>query len=197
MKLSSVQEILTKLDIGHNDWDILLVGDGSGQGWEMGCGWACVLVDKMSARRKLFFGGMNSGTIGIGELFPYLHAMMWYSRNPGKIRHKRLAKQFGHPVTLKVHIITDNEITAKQGNGKAKRNTNIELWSGLDYISRLGYSFTFHWVGRSNIGLNLLTDHISRESRKALENVTIPDGCSIYDFTPDDAADNNDGNNVA
>lgn len=186
MQLSTVQEIMTHLNVGSKDWDLLLIGDGSGQSWDMGCGWACVLIDHFNAKRKLFYGGMNSGTIGIGELFPYVHAMMWYSRGPGKKRLEQLQAQFGTPQSIKVHVITDNEIVSKQGNGDAKRSTNIELWSSFDHFARLGYSFKFHWLGRDTIGLNALTDHISREARKSLERIHLPEGSSIYDYSPDD-----------
>ena len=186
---------MTQLGVGSKDWDVLIIGDGSGQGWSFGCGWASVLIDHFSAQRKLFYGGMNSGTIGLAELFPYFHAMLWYSRGPGSKRMQRLLAQYGYAQEIKVHIITDSDITAKQGNGKAARKTNIELWAAMDMFTRLGYKFTFHWVRRDNVGLNMLVDHIAREARRSLENIELPEGTSIYDVSPDggDADEYRDG----
>lgn len=193
MQLSAIQEIMTQLNIGSKAWDLLLIGDGSGQGWALGCGWASVLIDRHSAQRKLFYGAMNSGTIGIAELFPYVHAMLWYSRGAGKKRLQKLHNQFGHAHRLNVHIITDSEITAKQGNGHAKRHTNTELWAAMDQFTRLGYSFSWHWVERDTIGLNVLTDYLSREARKVMNTIELPKGSSIYDFSPDKENEDNDG----
>lgn len=189
MKLSTIQQVMTRLGIGSKDWDVVLVGDGSGQNWEMGCGWSCVLIDHYSAQRKLFFGGMSCGTIGLAELFPYFHAMLWYSRGPGRKRLKTLQGRHGIAKLLNVHIITDSAVTANQGNGQARRNTNCELWTAMNQFHRMGYNFKWHWLERDTIGLNALTDHISRESRKNLENVQLPEGASIYDFNPDDSPD--------
>ncbi len=184
MKLSStIQEIMTGINVKDDEWDLLLAGDGSGQGWDFGCGWGCVLVDHKTFDRKLFYGAMNVGTIGIAELFPYIHAMTWYSRLLGKKRLKELQEIRKSSQTLKVHIITDSEITAKQGNGVAKRETNAEFWASIDYFNRFGYSFKWHWLERDTIGLNALTDHISREARISLHG-DLPEGSTIYDFSP-------------
>jgi len=182
MKLSTIQEIMTHLGIYSQNWDVLLIGDGSGQGWEMGCGWACVLIDHYSARRKLFYGAMSSGTIGLAELLPYFHSMLWYSRGPGKSRLDRLQTTRKSNPILQVHIITDSEIIAKQGNGHAKIINNRELWAAFDQFSKMGYAFKWHWLERDTIGLNALTDHISRESRRSVEKVQLPEGVSIYDY---------------
>ena len=37
-----------------DQWDALIVGDGSGTGWKQGAGWAAVLIDHTSFARKLF-----------------------------------------------------------------------------------------------------------------------------------------------
>jgi hypothetical protein len=44
------------------DWDVLIIGDGSGTGWSEPCGWASVLHERYSNMRQLFTGAMNHGT---------------------------------------------------------------------------------------------------------------------------------------
>ena len=65
--LAAIPDILNKLQI--DDWDVLLIGDGSGAGWNLlsGCGWASVLIDKYSNNHKIFMGATTPGTITIGE----------------------------------------------------------------------------------------------------------------------------------
>jgi len=181
-------------DLGVTDWDVVLVGDGSGTGWSKACGWAAVLHDRATSLRQVFLGGLNHGTNYLAELLPYIHALLWYTRGPGKSRlHERIMRQPGS--CLMVHIITDSEILASQGNGKAGRKENEELWLALDRMASKGYKLVWHWVARDRLGLNQLTDHMSRESRltidlvieEAIKRISVvkpPEGTSIYDYNP-------------
>jgi ribonuclease HI len=171
-------------ELGVTYWDALLVGDGSGSGWHQGCGWASVLIDKSTNQRKLFTGAMNPGTVNRAELLAYLHAMDWYSNGPGKERLKHLNKVRPGSI-VQVHVITDSELTVKQGQGLACRKVNSAYWAGIDEITRKGFKIHWHWMSRDKIGLNQLTDHISREARKAVEALQPPPGTSIYDFNPE------------
>ena len=166
-------------------WDVLLVGDGSGQSWSMGCGWACAVIDKATMMRKLLWGGWSSGTVGIGEMMPYLHGLAWYHANVGKLVRKQNKSKL-----LEVHCICDNETVVRQGQREMDRDANAPLWAAIDQCLRNGYLATWHWARRDTIGLNSLVDHVSRCARLAVSELSmdsmVPEmpGASIYNFNP-------------
>jgi hypothetical protein len=155
-------------ELGIQFWDLLIVGDGSGSGWDKGTGWSCVLLDRFSWHAKLFYGGINTGTITIGELFPYLHALIWYfsGDGPGKDRLNAV-RATGR--AMQVHIVTDNAAVALGGNVPESRHSNLELWCALDHIRSRGVSLVFHHWRRDSVSLNILADEVARQSRVTIE----------------------------
>lgn len=166
------------------DCDVLIVGDGSGFAWDIGCGWASILIDLSTFQRKLLWGAWMPGTIGIGELIPYLQALMWFHAHGGKDYQKKL----GRP--LNIHVISDNENVVNQGNGNSDRKELAPLWAAVDTICRKGYNVKYHWMGRDQLGLNILADHVSRCARLAMSGLSLADmvtempDMSIYDVNP-------------
>ena len=47
-----LQLLIDRLDV--QDWELLLVGDGSGNGWSTANGWACTLIDRRNRGPRLF-----------------------------------------------------------------------------------------------------------------------------------------------
>tara|TARA_Y100001938_G_scaffold148750_1_gene233355 strand:- start:2019 stop:2621 length:603 start_codon:yes stop_codon:yes gene_type:complete len=180
-------------DLNIKSWDVLLVGDGSGSGWDIGIGWSCIIVDKHTKTRKLLHGGGSTGTVNIAELMAYVHAMLWYSTNIGK----ELRQHYPDKV-LNVHIITDSRVVATQGEKVADRRidgiANRALWASISDIARQGYRFHWHWVERLTNELNWAADKMAGSARKAIkacelvEDVPNEDGkydsVSIYDVNP-------------
>lgn len=194
--LNTVYDLLKHFQI--HDWDALLIGDGSGQGWNNAVGWAVTLYDRASGQAKPFWGAVNSGTISFGEIFPYAYALTWYmDKNHPGARRRRANLQHGHPVY--VHIFTDSEYVANCGNRKAQRHALRELWEMFDAFERNGVKLQFHHVHRDLICVNILADQISRRVRidlqdtvqqsyeRALQDLQkkypgLPDNASPYDF---------------
>jgi hypothetical protein len=177
------------------EWDALIIGDGSGTGWKLGAGWASVLIDRVSGARKLFFGAMNSGTITLGELMPYLHALSWYTNKDGPGSHRRKEKQ-SRGKALQIHIITDSQIIAVSGNNPESRHSHQEFWKAFDEYRHRGFVITFHFLERAKADMNILVDEVSRQARLDLESTYstaiktlsekypgLPTDCSVYDFS--------------
>jgi hypothetical protein len=179
-----VSQIIQELGPDAANWDATIIGDGSGSTWDGSCGWASVIVDKHSGVRKAFKGAMTPGTSFLGEIFAYIQPLLWYSRNPGR-HYLRKAMQDHAFAQLKVNIITDSETLARQGRGLYSRGGSQPLWQMIDSIASEGYSFRWFWIRRDRTGLNMLVDHLSRMCRKAVEDVSLPEGTKLEDFNPD------------
>jgi hypothetical protein len=190
--IPSLAELLKHCNI--DNWDALIVGDGSGTGWKMGAGWASVLIDRMSGARKLFFGAMNTGTVTLGELMPYIHALSWYTGKDGPGVHRRKEK-LAVGKQMQIHIITDSQIIASSGNNPGSRKSHQELWKAFDEYRHRGFVVTFHFVDRARVDMNVLVDEVSRQARVDLEETYtkavatlsakygLPEGVSVYDFS--------------
>lgn len=139
---------------------------------------------------------MNPGTVSLGEIFPYLHAMLWYAGKdgPGKGRRQVAATQGRN---VEVHIITDSQYVATAGSQPGSRKAHRELWTAMDAFGHSGFNLRYHFIGRSAVDLNCLVDELSRQSRLALNGVWaaslpelqkrypgLPDDVTIYDFSP-------------
>lgn len=192
--LATLADLVTHLKI--KDWDAIIIGDGSGTGWKMGAGWAAVLVDKYSGARKLFYGAMNTGTVTLGELFPYLHALSWYTSKDGPGARRRRELQ-SVDRQMNIHIVTDSQIIATAGNNPESRRSHQELWAAFDEYRKRGFILTFHFVGRDTVDMNVLADEVSRQARLDVEQTYdraterlckrypgLPEDVTIYDFSP-------------
>jgi hypothetical protein len=190
--IPTLAELLKHCNI--DNWDAVIIGDGSGQGWKMGAGWASVLIDRASAARKLFYGGLNTGTVTLGELLPYLHALSWYTGKDGPGTHRRKEK-LALGKQMQVHIVTDSQIIAMAGNNPESRNTHQELWKAFDEYRARGFVITFHFVDRARVNMNVLVDEVARQARVDIEETYkraiqllvdrhgIEPDASIYDFS--------------
>lgn len=165
-------EILEKLleRVNIVDWDALIVGDGSGTGWNTPCGWGGVLIDKNSKGRKLFYGGLSMGSINLAEMMPYFQSLVWYEETYGK----KLRKRFG---TVNVHIITDSQVTALHGGRTASGFEDLpkvpqrSLWAAMREFRALGYRIHWHWAERCDSGLNVLGDLVAGLARRSIKNI--------------------------
>lgn len=177
-----LQEILDMLRIPAT-WDALFVGDGSGWSWKIGAGWAVTVIDRHDCDRTVLSGGLNMGTVGLAELFPYLHALLWYHATRGP-RHLADLEVKGF---LRIHVISDSEIVCNQGNGLADKIASAPIWAAIHNLKINGYVLQFHHCPRNVIALNAAMDVLSKAARLANEDVTlakIAQGVTAEDFNP-------------
>lgn len=193
ISLPTLNDILTHCKI--TQWDVLIVGDGSGLGWDKACGWAGVLIDKAAGARMLGFGAMFPGTVTLGELFPYLHTLLWYTGKdgPGKQRRAELAARHGRNVHI--HVVTDSQTIATSGNNPGSRQAHKPLWAAMDVFPQMGYQIFYHHIPREVVDLNFFVDAVSKAARIGLQDTVaravkqlqkdvpgLPDDVGIYDF---------------
>ena len=163
-----LQPLLDRLHITR--WDCLLLGDGSGSGWQLGCGWACGLIPRATHGRKLFCGGLNTGTAFLAETVAYMAPLHWYHYYREKHQLKGLAC---------VHIITDNKALAQQGQqyrtGTLPPKSNPGFWGMLrGFEQAYGLVIYTHWQARNTTAINGLMDVIAGNSRTTLRDMQIP-----------------------
>ena len=155
--------------IGNPLWDLLIVGDGSGSGWDGCAGWSSVLIaDGPVQQRRVFYGACNSGSVNMAETLPYLQALTWYDTHYGAERLKQLG-------VLRVHILTDSQIVANWGNtardfAATLPRKMMPLLSGLRELSRVGYHIRFHWAPRKTTELNWACDLIAGLARGVIKD---------------------------
>lgn len=157
------------LELGLDDWDFLLVGDGSGVSWEMGAGWACVVVGRIPGIRpirKVIGGGWSDGTVNIAELSAYMQALHFIDAN-----HAELAKEKLNRNLLRVAILTDSEVVAKSyQNGQTYSGPLAPLWAAIRVFETRGYVLQFRHIPRISIALNWVADKLASGFRVAAQN---------------------------
>jgi ribonuclease HI len=171
-------ELLVTAGIANDDWDALIVGDGSGSRYGWPGGWAAVLYDRKSGLRKQFYGALSDTTVNVMELSPYIYAMMWYSHGPGQdlLKSRRATAKTGVMYSLPhVHILTDCEVIAKQGNRTWSRDANAPLWRAMEGFTTLGYRISWHFADRDTSAANRLCDALSKAARRAVQAIVLPD----------------------
>lgn len=162
-QLQTVQQIIDHIGVAR--WDLLLVGDGSGTGWQDGIGYAVGMVDRHSRTSKFLYGAMYPASINFAEQMPYLHALTWFHANGGR----DLVKSMGQ---LHVPIVTDSQVIANHGTTASDPTqplptTQTFLWAQWRELLRYGYVCSFHWATRSSSLLNWACDLLASLNRSA------------------------------
>lgn len=165
VQMELLQAVLDKARI--TQWDLLIVGDGSGTGWDDCCAYASVLVDRETRGRKTCFGGNRWGSINLAEMEAYLKPLFWFHAKFGSERLRRRSP-------LYVHVITDSQVTVTHGIRAANLSESLPnvahrpLWAAMREFAHMGYCLRYHWAPRCTSELNTLSDLIAGLSRRAL-----------------------------
>lgn len=154
MSIIAMNNLIKELDI--KDFDVVLVGDGSGTIYKKASSWACWHYLKSSGSLDLHFGTFSFGTNNFAELIPYV-SVLW------------LDAYTKPAIPRDVVIVSDSELTVKQGTGEYAKNANGILWSGLDYARSAGYNITWKHVKRNSNPLNAKCDEVAGRLRKEID----------------------------
>lgn len=154
------------------EWDVLLVGDGSGTGWNDANAYASVLIDKLTRGRKTFWGGNRYGSVNLAEMEAVLKPLIWYHNEYGKKRLKIRTPQI-------IHVLTDSQVTAGHGARTANPREPLPevphrpLWAAMREFARMGYQLEYHWAKRCDSDLNILSDLIAGLTRREILGVEV------------------------
>jgi len=183
----TLEALLERLNIPPGEWDLLLIGDGSGSNWNFECGWGCVSIQSDTMARKTWYGAMSSGTVNFAEIMAYIQPLTWYVQREQDLRKKGFGSTYRN-----VHILTDSRYVQKQGergnaNGKVK---NKALWQLFKSFSSQGIIVHWHWIPRESVELNQFADRLSKSARLAIKGKDLQTKVeesskpprSVYDF---------------
>ena len=190
----TLQQLLLRLNIPLDNWDVVLVGDGSGSKWNYSVGWGCVAIHRNRMEREVFYGGMNDGTVNIAEAMAYLAPLSKYAAEvAAEDKERRRNHPSTPPATREVHIITDSEYTRRRGEGTDSVNfkKNAVLWAGYEMFNRQGIFLHWHHLPREDAELNHYADLLSKESRMLvkqnnLEAKLLTGGQPVDHFNPEE-----------
>ena len=163
----SLKKILKEFNV--SDWDYVVVTDGSGCSFNMGMGYASVVICRETSRRQILYGAANLGTVSLAETLAIVQAVEWILYNEEQ-RKKRIPKTR----IAQVHIFTDSEyLEQKADKGTVGVNKNIGLLSILSQYSRRGITLRMHYAHRETLLLNSYVDRISRLARLFLTSYNV------------------------
>lgn len=175
-----LDSMLARIGCGSKNFDIVVIGDGSGSWWNLEGGWACVLVEMKTGRRKLLSGSFSETTIADLEIFPIIQALLWY-RDIGGYEESHNSRY-----SLRVLAVTDNKHIVDQSVGKKGVGRAGPWWAALaDIQRRMKFQLEWKWIPRDTIGLNALCDLISRDNRLRHHKLFVDYRTMIYAFNPD------------
>ena len=143
------------------EFDLLLIGDGSGTTTQESCGWACVAWNKIADTIDMHSGAMSCGTNNFAELIPYVQAMWHFDQSYRKIATPG--------VKGRIEIVSDSEVTVKCGNKEYTRKGNACLWGGVEWFENNGYAIHWTHVYRNTNVFSKKCDWFAGETRIAID----------------------------
>lgn len=159
--------LLDELKIVPDNRTILLIGDGSGSGWDTASAWATVSIEWYTRERRVWYGFVNEGSVNFAEAMAYLHPLCWLVNREIDRKDK-----YGEGRELRVHVITDSQYVADTINKRSGRTSgkNSPLWAAFTAIESKRIYATGHWMERTKADLNRYTDALSRYVRTTLKD---------------------------
>ena len=184
----ALEDMLERL--GIEDWDWLLIGDGSGSNWNYQCGWAAVSIDRLTLHRDVWAGVMSRGTVNFAEMMAYLQPLNWYAAEEDRRRKKGKTTRI-----RQVHIITDSMYCQEQGRSRnLMPHRNGSLWQVFESFQRQGIMLNWHWNERDDVELNRYVDALSKAARILMKENDVQKMVeldasgrvrfTVYDFNP-------------
>jgi ribonuclease HI len=165
--LAAESEALAKT-LGLDEFDLLLVGDGSGNTVETPCGWHCSVFDRRAGTARQLFGSASAGTNNFAELSPYVHALWAYQT-------RRFGNAGAVPTNpVRVAVVSDSEVTVRCGNRQYERRANGALWAAIEWFERNNYQIRWVHVRRNTNPLSALSDQVAGLARAAISRLESP-----------------------
>jgi len=182
-----LEDMLERVGVA-DDWDIIMVGDGSGSNHQHEAGWGCTVIERQGFKRWSTYGCMSRGTVNLAEMLAYLQPLSVLASRERlrRKKNKALPARF-----YQVHILTDSNYVKEVGaSGKMSPRCNASFWRIFDDFQRQGLIITWHWIPRETVELNVFADRLSKAARILIKHSDVQEsvetdlGWSVDDFNP-------------
>ena len=140
-KTKRLDNILKILNI-PDDWDYVIICDGSATTWKETAGWGWTAIwRKPTFGRFDGSGGASCGSNIFAEIMGFLHPLLWLEQQKPRGR-------------TKVYAITDCEVVKRWGNQEVAQHSYEELFFYIRALARKGILVEYRWAPRDTIDLN-------------------------------------------
>lgn len=145
-------------------WDVLIISDGAGSGWDGPIGWSGLLYDRWSAAYVPMIGCETSGTITRAELQPFISLLALHRARifPDSWKGNRLAS---------VLAFSDNLSVVNCANGGCLIDANQDMWRAYQTVTESRYRVVFHHLQRDLVPAHKLMDQLSASARVLARDV--------------------------
>ena len=170
--IMDLRSLLGKLNILNTDWDLLMVGDGSGSKWNNPGGWAVSLIMRMRFTGKIVYlspivGAVNRGPINWLEAMPYWHGLRHHFFD---MKGKEQCASGG----VNVHIVTDSEWTVKAMSGETIPDIHADMRCLFQFYEAKGYRLHWYHLPRESTKVNQLMDQLAACAREYIGSLELP-----------------------
>jgi ribonuclease HI len=154
-----MQELIDSM--GLQGYDLVLAGDGSGTVADKPCGYCVFAYDRKKNVVRQYTGSLSHGTNNFAELFPYVHAMWHYHA----IHYDN--REVGRASDAKsVCVVSDSEVTIRQGSGAYYRSCNGSLWEAIKWFENQNYGIVWRHIKRNSTRIHTVADELAGKMRK-------------------------------
>lgn len=158
----TVEQLLQAYEI--EEWDAVVIGDGSGTTREHSCGWGSILIENgVGEGHRLFSGSLSSGTNNVAEIMAVLQPLMDLTSR----------KRGVGPHGCRVHVFSDSSYVVDGLNTRfgvlqvSTTESNRELWLALFGARRNGLVITAHHVPRDVLAYQQICHNMANACRKS------------------------------
>jgi len=159
--------LLQAIGVGPDNWDLLLVGDGSGNAWVKASGWCCIVMDRnvhpeLETPDMVTIGAQSAGcSINVAEVLPY-----WFALH----RHWNAGGKSAADKHWRVHIATDSEYAAKViGGTQPMGGMDVAVLRGLfQPLAARGYALHWHHLPRETNPIHQYADRVAAAARESM-----------------------------
>ncbi len=163
----ALQRLLKSEKVKDDEWDVIVVGDGSGSKWGYAAGFGSISFERRTRRMRSWFGALNDGTVNLAEIMAYMAPLQYLATQAQDAKEQGTRFK-----VLNVHIFTDSQYCRDMGNrGCPLQGKNGLLWECLNSVKRVGVITHWHWIRRETNPFNSIADRLSKAARTAIMNV--------------------------
>lgn len=186
--MEAVKELIRKLQI-PSDWELILVGDGSGFGTDKPCTFSCIPIhngEPIKVEVPLVGGFNRCCTINLAEIMPFWLYLNfdYYQRN----RRAKLKSSNGK-YRCNVHIVTDSAWGAQAMSGYIDSKKHQDMRKMFSTYTEFGYNLHWHDIRREEYVVHQCADRLASEAREYVASIDAADALEVFSSHDLQAAD--------